>query len=314
MTPFFSVVIPLYNKEAFIESTLQSVLQQSFDDFEIIIVNDGSTDKSLRCVEAINDSRITIHNISNSGLSIARNTGVNMATANHIAFIDADDFWKPEHLQLLHNLINKYPDCGLYSTGYTFKKTEKNYQRAIFNDLPKDFVGIVPDFFKHSLINCVAWVSAISIPKHIFNDLGYFDPEIFSEQDTDLYIRIALKYQVAIDNSCASAIYNRSMETSMSYAGNKKEAAKLLFTYKDAEANNPDLKKFLDYNRFSFIMQAKLNPTISNTQNLINDIDLNNLSAWQRILIKLPNYVVKLMYIAKTKYQLNTSFIFKPKD
>ena len=98
MTPFFSIVIPLYNKEPFIEKTIQSVLDQTFKDFEIIIINDGSTDKSLGEVECLNDERISIFTIINQGVSHARNHGIHKAKGHYIAFLDADDYWESEFL------------------------------------------------------------------------------------------------------------------------------------------------------------------------------------------------------------------------
>ena len=110
--PKFSIVIPLYNKENYIAETLQSVIEQTFKDFEIIIVNDCSTDKSLETVSDFKDPRINIinHNI-NSGLSASRNTGIKNAEANYITFLDADDLWKPTFLEKINFLIENYSDA-----------------------------------------------------------------------------------------------------------------------------------------------------------------------------------------------------------
>src|SRR5690606_29446795 len=105
----FSVVIPLYNKERSIKQTVQSVLDQTFTDFEIVIVNDGSTDNSLQVVENIDDQRIRIINKPNGGVSSARNKGINEANFNWIAFLDGDDLWKPNHLEIIRGLIDKFP-------------------------------------------------------------------------------------------------------------------------------------------------------------------------------------------------------------
>jgi glycosyltransferase involved in cell wall biosynthesis len=313
MKSFFSVIIPLYNKENFIQPTLKSVLNQTFKDFEIILVNDGSTDNSLSEAEKINDSRIKIINQKNQGLSSARNTGIKYASSDYIAFIDADDFWKNNHLEKLYNLIQKYPKCGLYSTGYTIQKSETRFDRAHYNDLPKNFVGIVPNFFKHSLQNCVAWIGAICIPKNIFNDIGDFDPEIFSEQDTDLYIRIALKHKIVIDSSSVSAIYNRTVDDNLSNFLQKKTIPKLLYTYKEIESFNIYLKKYLDLNRFSTLVFFKLSSNKKLEKELLKDIDLNNLNIYQRILISLPNSIVKFLFHIKNRFHLNPLFLFKPK-
>ena len=312
MAPFFSVVIPLYNKEQHIKATLESVLNQSFTDFEIVIINDGSTDKSVEEVEKFNDNRIEIYNQTNLGLSIARNSGIQKARAEYISFIDADDFWLPHHLEQLHNLVTLYPNKGVYCTGYTIQKSRSIFHRAKFNGLPVNFIGIVPDFFKHSLQNCIAWVSAICIPKTVFNNIGNFDPEIFSEQDTDLYIRIAVKYDVALDDRSVSAIYNRSIGNSMSHFSHKNKIPISLSKYKDLELQNKSLKKFIDYNRFSTLIYFKLAYKIEFVEKLINDIDLQNLTKIQRLLIWLPRDIVKPLFYIKTKLKLNASIVFRP--
>ncbi len=117
-----SVVIPLYNKERYIERALRSVLNQTFGDFEIVVVNDGSTDASVSVVEGIEDSRIRIINQKNGGVSVARNRGIEESKYDIVAFLDADDVWKENHLSVIAELIDKYPACGVFATSYYFQK------------------------------------------------------------------------------------------------------------------------------------------------------------------------------------------------
>jgi len=312
--PFFSVVIPLYNKENYIEDTLKSVLNQTFCDFEVIIVNDGSTDNSLEKVKSFSDTRIHIfEHKQNKGLSAARNTGIKEANTNYIAFIDADDLWKTHHLEQLHHLITSYPKKGLYCTGYTTQKSALIFHRAHFNDLPENFKGVIPDFFKHSLQNCVAWVSAICVPNRVFDAIGYFDSEIFSEQDTDLYIRIALKYDVVLDNSSASAIYNRTIKECLSNYFDKKDIPKLFYSYKNIEENHTTLKKYIDYNRFSSAIFFKLSSNITNSKKLIKDIDFKNLNSFQKLIIWLPKNVIQFLFYITNSLYLKSLFVYKPK-
>lgn len=312
--PFFSVIIPLYNKQNYIEETIKSILNQTFKDFEIIIINDGSTDSSLSLVEKIKDNRIKIFSQTNQGLSMTRNSGIKKSSTKYVALIDADDYWLSNHLQQLYDLIQLHPKKGMYASGYTLKKSDKISHRAEFNDLPENFKGIVPDFFKHSLQNCIAWVGAVCIPKIIFKDIGVFDTEIFSEQDTDLYIRIALKYEVVLDNTCVTAIYNRTMDDNLSNFSQKKAIPKILYSYKKEELNNRYLKQFIDYNRFSTLIYFKLSSNNLLAEKLIKDIDLNNLTLIQRILIKLPNKLIKFLFVVKNKFKLNALYVFKPKE
>ena len=113
-----SVVIPLYNKEKQIAKTLQTVLNQTYQDFEIVIVNDGSTDGSVDEVKKFLNPRIRLINQKNGGVSAARNRGIEEAKGEYIAFLDADDVWDIEHLEVLYQLILAYPKNGAYATAY----------------------------------------------------------------------------------------------------------------------------------------------------------------------------------------------------
>lgn len=310
--PFFTVIIPLYNKEDYIEDALKSIFNQTFEGFEIIIINDGCTDKSMDIVHSFKDSRLKIINQSNKGLSIARNNGIKKAYTDYIAFIDGDDLWGNNHLQQLHDLINLYPNCGLYATGYTIQKSKTISHRAQFNDLPKNFKGIVPNFFKHSLQHCVAWVGSICIPTKILEEMNYFDTEIFSEQDTDLYIKIALKnYDFVLDDTMPSAVHNKTMSNNLSNYKNKTKIPKFLLSYKSFELQNPHLKKYLDLNRFSTVVFFQLSSNTELKQELKKDIDLKNLTTLQRFIIGSPDFIVKILFYLKDKLKLNPFILFK---
>lgn len=313
MSPFFSVVIPLFNKENYIQETINSVLKQTFKDFELIIINDGSTDSSLTKAEVIKDKRIKIFSIKNSGLSAARNFGIKKSKANYFCFIDADDHWYSHHLKQLFDLINSFPNKGLYCSGYAHQKSPNIVHRAQFYNVNENFRGVISNFFENSLQHCVAWISAVCIPKNIFEDIGCFDTKIFSVQDTDLYVRIALKYEVVLDNTSVSAIYNRTAENSLSNLSYFKKYPKLFDKYKSKEVTNKSLKKFMDYNRFSFIILSKIYTKSNIIKKHIKDIDLNNLTLWQRILLILPIKLIRLIYFMKRKFYLKSSFVYKPK-
>ena len=114
----FSIVIPLYNKESCIKETIESILNQSFQDFEIVVVNDGSTDRSKRIVESITDSRIYLIFQENKGPSAARNLGVKKAHYDWILFLDADDELLPNALSLFYNLISKHIEYNVFTANF----------------------------------------------------------------------------------------------------------------------------------------------------------------------------------------------------
>lgn len=116
--PFFSVVIPAYNLEKYIATTIQSVLAQTFQDFEIIIVNDGSTDETVSIIQSFHDPRIHLVSRLNGGVSRARNAGMKKARGFYIAFLDGDDYWYPEHLTLATDFFHLHPEILVYSNRY----------------------------------------------------------------------------------------------------------------------------------------------------------------------------------------------------
>ena len=123
----FSVVIPLYNKEHYIVKAVNSVLEQSFRQFELIVINDGSTDNSQHCLESISDPRLRVINQINTGVSAARNRGVELANYSWVAFLDADDWWHPDFLNELSALTTNYPDAVLYGSNYYYVKHGRNH-------------------------------------------------------------------------------------------------------------------------------------------------------------------------------------------
>lgn len=199
---FFSIVIPLYNKESTVRDTVLSVLRQSYTSFELIIVNDGSTDKSLDVVTSIKDKRIKIINKINEGVSIARNTGIGCASHDYICFLDADDLWRKNHLATIKYLIDKYPEAGVYATNILYDYGDK--KREYFSDLlPENFSdGIIDNYF-HTFIHgkSILMPSNTCVKKKVLMHIGLFEPGIDLTEDTDLWCRIAMVYDVAFSSS-----------------------------------------------------------------------------------------------------------------
>src|SRR5690554_4270366 len=144
--PYFSIIIPLYNKEKYIENTLKSVLNQSFSDFEVIVINDGSTDQSVAMVEKIKDPRIHIVHQENQGVSVARNRGIALATTPHITFLDADDFWYPHYLETFYELLEKHPQHSVFSAAFEVETKWGTFLSKYSIDSSKQ--DVVVDFLK----------------------------------------------------------------------------------------------------------------------------------------------------------------------
>ena len=190
--PFFSVVIPLYNKEAYIADTLKSVLTQSFQDFEVIIMNDGSTDNSLNIVHSFSDNRIKIISTVNGGVSSARNLGIKGAQCDYIALLDADDLWEPAYLEEMYNLISRFPGCGFYASAY--KVIEHNKVFVECNKVPE---GIIENYFKTEIAYHITRLSATVIRAAVFEQVGGFPIGMVSGEDSYFCSLIAINHPIA---------------------------------------------------------------------------------------------------------------------
>ena len=114
----FSVVIPLYNKEHYIEKTIRSVLDQTCTDYEVIVVDDGSKDNSLALARRFESDRVRVIPQENQGVSVARNTGILNAGGEFVCFLDADDEWRPDYLATIDSLTERYPESAIFVTAY----------------------------------------------------------------------------------------------------------------------------------------------------------------------------------------------------
>lgn len=203
----FSVVIPLYNKERSVKNTIESVLNQTFQDFEVIVVNDGSTDNSLEVVKSFNDERIRIINQKNSGVSSARNRGIKEAKYDWIAFLDADDLWKNNHLQIVDEMINTFPNEKVFCTSFA---TSKNSVQCKKNDS----VIIIQNYFKEALNGSVIWTSVAVIHQSVFKNIGHFNEILSRGEDLDMWARIGKYYRI-IKSSTITALYVQDSENKL---------------------------------------------------------------------------------------------------
>ena len=196
----FSIIIPLYNKAPYIERAVKSVLSQDYPHFEIIIVNDGSSDGDEKIVTTIVDERLKLVSQKNAGVSAARNTGAKEAQYEYLAFLDGDDTWEPNFLSELVKLIDNFPNAGIYGTSNSFiypngKKVAEDF-RYLFNGkeqgLLEDYFGLFAQIQKSPFSN-----SNLCIPKKIYQEFGGYKVGVKLTEDSDLWCRIALKYDVA---------------------------------------------------------------------------------------------------------------------
>lgn len=311
----FSVIIPVYNKSDYIEKAIFSVLNQSFHTFELIIVNDGSTDDSLEVVRRINQSAIhkfKIINQLNQGVSSARNEGVKVSRYGYIAFLDADDWWESTFLEQMSDLIENYFEAGIYASSYFKYKGGKAISAHIG----------VEDGFEKGLINyCQVytkgvympiWTGATIIKKDVFNNESGFKQNLTVGEDFDLWIRVALKYPVAFLNIPLS-YYNQDVDQAQrAVVFNKLYPPLQHFIFNlefldQEEFKNQDLKNLLDMLRVYTLERYWLqNAFLTEYKHEIEKVDFSRQPLSIRIKYSLPSYGFWLF--EKFKSAINTYF------
>jgi len=301
MKPRFSVIIPVYNKEKDVGNTIQSLLKQTFSSFEAIIVDDGSTDNSKQIVSQFKDPRIQVFSKNNEGVSIARNFAVSKANASYIAFLDADDYWFPNHLENLDRLISSFPDIMWFATAYGKKHSTvfTSPMKSPLMEKPKNWMGIVDNFFINSLSDCVAWTSAVCFNKVFFEKLGGFDPTNYDAgEDTDLWIRAAIAKPLAFSRNLTT-IHNLNASNRLSKIETRSKVYLNLNKYEPYTTKSPGLKKYLDINRFSIALQYKIAGDKQRFLKKRNEIDFSSLTKKQRFLIRQPRTSLRLFLVTK---------------
>lgn len=199
MGMFFSIVIPLYNKEPFVGKTLESVLRQRFEDFELIVVDDGSTDGSAAIVEANPDPRVRLIRQQNGGMSVARNRGISEAQAEYIVLLDADDDWHPDFLAELHALIAEFPGTGVFCGAWKASQQGGKEKTIRWDEaLPEGARVLREDYLERlSTGESPIHSSNVCVTRSLFEKVGMFKKGVVPGQDIDMWIRLTLESPVA---------------------------------------------------------------------------------------------------------------------
>jgi glycosyltransferase involved in cell wall biosynthesis len=209
-SPSVSVVIPLYNKARHIARAINSVLAQTIGDFELIVVDDGSTDGGADIVRRFADSRIRLMVQDNGGVSVARNRGIQEARAELVAFLDADDEWMGHFLETVISMRKRLPEAGIYATAWYYSDHERISYPDFKYCVTRPEGGLLENYF-FSALGLAVWSSAIMIPKTIFTDVGYFPEGMRRGEDIHMWVRIAMRFRVAW-SPVACSIYHLSAD------------------------------------------------------------------------------------------------------
>ena len=231
----FSVIIPLYNKAPYVAKAIRSVLSQTCQDFELIVVDDGSKDGSAAIAEELlrqcDACRCRLIRQSNAGVSTARNNGVTASKGEYLCFLDADDWWETTFLEEMQRLITAFPGAGIYGASYYIVKNGRNRVAPI--GVPRGFEQGCIDYCKvYAETLCMPLTSiSICMPKTVFDEENGFKPTLKLGEDFDLWIRVALKHKVVFLNK-PLAYYNQDVEVENRAIGRKfyKPEQHMLFT------------------------------------------------------------------------------------
>lgn len=201
---YISVVIPLYNKQSAIAATLQSVLAQTYTNYEIIVVDDGSTDRSAEVAETILQE-CTAYGVeckgkvirkANCGVSSARNRGIQEAKYDYIALLDGDDLWDEHYLEEQVRLIQDFPEAKMWGINFA-EMSNGELIRKLPTGLPEGYRGYVENYFQISgRISDLYCSSSVVISKEVFERVGCFDERIKYAEDSDMWFRIIATYPV----------------------------------------------------------------------------------------------------------------------
>jgi glycosyltransferase involved in cell wall biosynthesis len=253
-SPTVSVVVPLYNKRATIRRSLDSVLGQTFRDFEVIVVDDGSTDGGAEIAEGTGDPRVHVIRQPNRGVSAARNRGIAEATAALVAFLDADDLWAPEFLTAIVELEQTFPGAGMYLSG----RRQVNPDGSaidIWAALPEGrSAGILPSYFAAPAEGGLAHSSCVAVPRSVLAAVGGFREGEHMGEDIDMWVRIAARYPVACQTRVLATYYDGGPERDLARARQRPPSFPALMSLRSLVAagglsarTNAAIKRYVDY-------------------------------------------------------------------
>ena len=260
----FSVIVPLYNKAPYVRKALESIVNQTFRDYEVIIVNDGSTDNSLDVINElferfkILDFRFKLLNQENAGVAAARNNGVAASEGEYVCFLDADDWWEPTFLEEMDKLIEEYPEAGLYATNYVYYKPGKT---RVMLDIQRGYINYQEEYIKNGAMPVTSITTCM--PRKVFDEMGGFPLGIKLGEDFLLWAKTALHYKVAFCEK-PLAYYNNDVPASLRATRNlHKPEYHMLFNLEEIERElrakseevRAEWKALLDKLRVSGLME-----------------------------------------------------------
>ncbi|MDO4190817.1 MAG: glycosyltransferase family A protein [Bacteroidales bacterium] len=299
----FSIIIPLYNKEEYVEKALDSVRRQSEHDWELLIIDDGSTDNSYEVVQqwlnvyADVASKTQLIMQKNQGVATTRNNAVSLSKGEYIVFLDADDWWASTFLQTIKQLITDFPDAAAYATNYYYVKNRQNrvLSQGVLDGFQRGYFNYCQAYAKNLVMPI--WTGAVCVRKKIFEEFSGFKPNLKLGEDFDLWIRIALEYKVALDLSPQS-YYNQDVEITKRATRNlHRPEHHMLFNLsylEPVEQINTDYKNLIDKLRVTGLLPYYLSSEYTLlAQEELKKVDWTRQPKHVRLTYKLPKFMIK---------------------
>lgn len=284
--PIISVVIPVYNGEKTIKETIDSVLKQTLADFELIIINDGSIDRTLEIISSIKDERLKVFSYPNAGLAASRNRGISLAKGQYISFIDADDLWTPDKLELQLKALEENPEAAVaYSWTDCIDESGKFLGKCSYLSFSGDVRANL------LLTNFIESGSNVLIRTEALKKVGYFDESRKSGEDWDMWLRLASDYSF-IAVSKPQVLY-RISSTSMSTNLWRMEAESMEVIERACDRNPTyfsPLKRLSKGNIYKYLLFRSLN-SLPKQQNTLVNVKL----FWQSLRYD-PSLLVKKIF------------------
>ena len=235
--PKITVIIPTYNAEATILETLQSLGQQTLADFEILVINDGSTDRTLEVLKGFCDERLHVFSFENAGATVARNRGIARAEGEFIAFLDADDLWSADKLELQLAALEQHPEAGVVYSWTAFIDEQGQF---LYKQPPVYFEGnVYPQLL---LKNFLACGSVPLIRRQAIESVGEFVPGLASSQDWEYWLRLARQWSFVLVPQ--HQVFYRQRVGAISSQIDRRENCKIAVIEQAFQAAPPELQPF----------------------------------------------------------------------
>lgn len=310
--------MPLYNKAPYVKKAMESVLTQTYNDWELIVIDDGSTDDSYALAENVllewGCDNVKLIKQSNTGVGATRNFGVQLSKNEFLCFLDADDWWENNFLEEMDTFLSEFPDSSLFATDYFYVKNKK---KRTYYKADTGYINYCKVYSESGRMP--VWTGATCIKRCVFDEFGGFPINIKLGEDFCLWIRVALKYKVAFLNKSLSN-YNQDVDVSKRLTRHlHKPEHHMLFNMSELEhyeETNNDYKNLIDKLRISGLLDYYIDDRYNNKAKLeLKKVDWNRISkSWRKIYqqpicyLKIKNRIMKYGSVIK---QLLLNFLIR---